>query len=100
MPIALLAVLKAGGAYVAFDPSYPAERLRYMLEDSDVSLLLTKESVIAGQPELSSRLIFLDAEQHVDCRAGFAECAERRRVFEPCLPGLYLRIDRAGQKES
>ncbi len=65
MPIALLAVLKAGGAYVAFDPSYPAERLRYMLEDSDVSLLLTKESLIVGQPELSSRLIFLDAEQRV-----------------------------------
>ncbi len=64
MPIALLAVLKAGGAYVAFDPSYPAERLRYMLEDSDVSLLLTKESVIVGQPELSSHLIFLDTEQH------------------------------------
>lgn len=68
MPVALLAVLKAGGAYVAFDPSYPPERLRYMLEDSDVSMVLTLENVVAGQPEVQARLIFLDAERHLISR--------------------------------
>ncbi len=41
MVIALLAVLKAGLAYVPIDPEYPQERIRYMIEDSAVSVLLT-----------------------------------------------------------
>ncbi|HLX70088.1 MAG TPA: amino acid adenylation domain-containing protein, partial [Verrucomicrobiae bacterium] len=44
MMIALLGVLKSGAAYVPLDPSYPAERLQFMLEDSEASLLLTCSS--------------------------------------------------------
>ncbi|HYH81285.1 MAG TPA: amino acid adenylation domain-containing protein, partial [Longimicrobium sp.] len=43
MVVSLLAVLKAGGAYVPLDPGYPAERLAYMLADSDIPVLLTQE---------------------------------------------------------
>lgn len=42
MVVGLLAVLKAGGAYVPLDRAYPVERLRYMLEDSAPTVLLTK----------------------------------------------------------
>ena len=42
MIVAMLAALKAGGAYVPLDPAYPGERLRWMLEDSTPTALLTQ----------------------------------------------------------
>ncbi|ABC29728.1 Non-ribosomal peptide synthetase modules and related protein [Hahella chejuensis KCTC 2396] len=42
MVIALLAALKAGGAFLPLDPDYPAERLRYMAEDSGCRLFLVE----------------------------------------------------------
>ncbi len=43
MIIAMLAILKAGAAYLPLDPSYPAERLKYMMEDSGLKVLLTDQ---------------------------------------------------------
>ncbi len=48
--VALLAVLKSGAAYLPLDPDYPAERLQYMVEDSGLSLLLTRAEWLAGWP--------------------------------------------------
>ena len=42
MIISLFAILKAGGAFVPIDPTYPQDRLRYMLHDSAAPLLLTE----------------------------------------------------------
>ena len=41
--IAMIAVLKAGGAYVPCDPTYPADRLQYMVQDSGLRILLTQQ---------------------------------------------------------
>ncbi|MAT96285.1 MAG: non-ribosomal peptide synthetase [Anaerolineaceae bacterium] len=41
MVIAVLAVWKAGAAYVPLDPAYPTDRLRYMIDDADLTLVLT-----------------------------------------------------------
>ncbi|NYZ65159.1 AMP-binding protein, partial [Endozoicomonas sp. SM1973] len=40
--IAMLATLKAGGAYVPLDPTYPTSRLAYMVEDSQVEVILSQ----------------------------------------------------------
>jgi aspartate racemase len=46
--VGLLGILKAGGVYVPLDGSYPTQRLRFMVEDAEVRLLLTE----SGQPDL------------------------------------------------
>ena len=62
MIISILAILKAGGVYVPFDPSYPSERLKYMLDDTKIALLLTKSTLREKLPELPDkcRCIFVD----------------------------------------
>ncbi|MCV9934616.1 amino acid adenylation domain-containing protein [Flavobacterium sp. LS1R47] len=42
MVIGILAVLKAGGAYVPIDPSYPQERIDYILEDTQAAIVLSQ----------------------------------------------------------
>ena len=43
MVVGLLGILKAGGTYVPLDPSYPKERLRFILEDAQVAVVLTQQ---------------------------------------------------------
>ena len=48
MVVGLLGILKAGGAFLPLDPAYPPDRLRFMIEDSGIKLLLTQERVLAA----------------------------------------------------
>lgn len=60
MVIGLLGILKAGGAYVPLDPSYPRERLSFMLSDSQASVLLTQQKLVAALPEHQAHVVYLD----------------------------------------
>ncbi len=46
MIIGILAVLKSGGAYIPIDPDYPSERIDYVLENSNCSIVLTQKNLI------------------------------------------------------
>lgn len=74
--IGMLALLKAGGAYLPIDPEYPAERIQYVLSDSEARLLLTQRS-LATKVEFAGEMIFLDNaelyETAHDSKANLAE---------------------------
>lgn len=62
MLVGILGVLKAGGAYVPMDPSCPAERIQFMLEDTKALVILSQENLRGRLPELSATIVCLDSE--------------------------------------
>jgi amino acid adenylation domain-containing protein len=56
-----LGILKAGGAYLPLDPSYPSERLSYMVDDSQ-AFLIAQEHLIDELPTTLLPVICLDNE--------------------------------------
>jgi amino acid adenylation domain-containing protein len=60
MMVALLGVLKAGGAYLPLDPAFPAERIAFMLKDSDARVALTQSSYRNRLAEYHATVVALD----------------------------------------
>ena len=60
--IGVLAILKAGGVYLPLDPSYPGERLAFMLDDAKVGVLLTQEKLLEAVPAQNVHTICLDRD--------------------------------------
>jgi amino acid adenylation domain-containing protein len=52
--------LKAGGAYVPIDPSYPSDRLEFLLQDSGIVFLITEKAVISQLPECGKDILILE----------------------------------------
>ncbi|WP_128895654.1 non-ribosomal peptide synthetase [Longirhabdus pacifica] len=66
MVIAMLAIVKAGGAYVALDPNYPEQRLHWMMEDADLKIILTCQSVVDQIPAHSGMTMVIDGMQETE----------------------------------
>ncbi|HEX7242822.1 MAG TPA: amino acid adenylation domain-containing protein, partial [Longimicrobiaceae bacterium] len=56
--VAMLAVWKAGGVYLPLDPTYPAERLAFLLRDSGAALVLTESGV--PLPEFAGEVVLVE----------------------------------------
>jgi amino acid adenylation domain-containing protein len=66
MLIALLGILKAGGAYVPLDPHYPSERLAFVIQDSQLRLIVTQRSLLSHLPtQPAFQTLCLDNSQSV-----------------------------------
>jgi amino acid adenylation domain-containing protein len=62
MVVAMLAALKAGATYVPLDPSYPEDRLRFMLSDAGASLVISVEPAAGSLDGHASELVLLDRD--------------------------------------
>jgi amino acid adenylation domain-containing protein len=60
MIVGLLGVMKAGAAYVPMDPTYPPERISFVLADASVQVLLTQESLAKTLTAAGTRQVYLD----------------------------------------
>jgi amino acid adenylation domain-containing protein len=62
MVVGLLGILKSGGAYVPIDPSYPKDRMAFMLEDVRAATVLTEDRLIHALPKPGTTVVCLDSD--------------------------------------
>lgn len=72
--VALLGILKAGGAYLPLDPTYPRERIAFMLNDARTPVLITQQHMVSRLPQ-DALLLCLDAD---------AALLEGQSTADPC----------------
>jgi amino acid adenylation domain-containing protein len=60
--VAIFGVLKAGAAYVPLEPSYPGERLAFVLEDADARVVICSSDVLDRLPQTSAEVVGIDAD--------------------------------------
>ncbi|CDR05060.1 amino acid adenylation domain protein [Streptomyces iranensis] len=92
--VVLLAVLKAGGAYVPVDPGFPAERVRFMVEDAGPVLVVASGEVAGRLPSLGVSVVVLDdpetEREVVGCPDGEVTDADRPAPLHPSHPAYVM----------
>ncbi|MBQ9279588.1 MAG: amino acid adenylation domain-containing protein [Clostridia bacterium] len=63
MIISILAVLKSGSAYMPINPDYPAERIDYMISDSNCRFLLTTEDLKYENDNVKKMIVKVDTSK-------------------------------------
>ena len=60
MPIAAVGILKAGAGYQPLDPTYPSERLEFMIKDADAKYLIADRSLMDRIPNYDGPVLYTD----------------------------------------
>lgn len=78
MIVGILGILKAGAGYVPLDPTYPSDRLSFMMQDANVFVLLTQSHLFDNLPRHNGPRLSLDSDwdiiakerdENPECRA-------------------------------
>ncbi|MER5703220.1 amino acid adenylation domain-containing protein [Micromonospora sp. NPDC002296] len=92
--VAALAVLKSGAAYLPIDPGYPHHRIRLMLDDARVAVLLTLDPFAADLPPAGLPVVVLDRPEVVAELAGRDATTitdgERNGALSPLHPAYLI----------
>ena len=91
MIVGILGILKAGGAYVPLDPAYPKERLAFILEDTQTSVLLTQRRLQERFPLIKAQTICLDTDWKM-----IAQESEENLALKTCAENLAYVIYTSG----
>ena len=93
MLTAMLAILKAGGAYLPLDPSFPQERIAYMLADAAPLAVITTQSLTSHLPQTLKQIhldaadIAVDMQQHAESNI---RQADRNQPLSPAHPAYVI----------
>ena len=66
MLMVLLGVMKAGAAYLPLDPSYPQERIAYILEDAQVPWVITQKELGENLPPGNSKILYVEDRNNAE----------------------------------
>ena len=80
MVVGLLGILKAGGAYVPMDPSYPPDRLKFMVEDAHVPIVLTHQHLSERFASDKVQIICLDSDAALLARQSIIDLPATSRI--------------------
>ncbi|MCB0167234.1 MAG: amino acid adenylation domain-containing protein, partial [Anaerolineae bacterium] len=62
MMVGLLGILKAGATYIPLDPAFPPQRLAYILQDADITTLVTQHKLVDHLPDHTVQPVYLDTD--------------------------------------
>ena len=60
MIVGLLGILKSGAAYVPLDPTYPRDRIAFMIADADLAAVLTEQRLAPEVPDYAGPVLSID----------------------------------------